>query len=60
MNSKKSFLCEVMIPNDQLMIPRVQSQIDEDGKMMSGSIDTMFPYLSNSDADQINDELAKL
>jgi len=60
MNSKESFLCEVMIPNDQLMIPRVQSQIDENGKMMSGSIDSMFPYLSNSDIDQINDELAKL
>jgi acetolactate synthase-1/2/3 large subunit len=60
MNSKKSFLCEVMIPNEQLMIPRVQSQIDENGKMMSGSIDSMFPYLSDSDADQINDELAKL
>jgi acetolactate synthase-1/2/3 large subunit len=59
MNSKESFLCEVMIPDEQLMIPRVQSQIDENGKMMSDSIDNMFPYLSDCDVDQINDELAK-
>ena len=49
-----------MIPNEQLMIPRVQSQIDENGKMMSGSIDSMFPYLSESDIDQINEELTKV
>ena len=57
MSSDESFVCEIMIPNNQLMIPRVQSQIDENGKIMSGSIDTMYPYLSKSEVSQIDQEL---
>ena len=55
--SKEAVICEIMISSDQLMIPRVQSQRDSNGKIMSGSIDSMFPYLSEDALQELRDEL---
>jgi hypothetical protein len=33
---------------DQLLIPRVQSRRDADGKIVSGSLDAMFPFLEDA------------
>jgi acetolactate synthase-1/2/3 large subunit len=55
--SEGPFLCEIMIPSDQLMIPRVQSKRDSEGRIVSGSIDSMFPYLPASAIQQIEEEL---
>ena len=38
-------LIELNMVRDQLLIPRVQSRIDDTGKIISGSLDTMFPFL---------------
>lgn len=38
-------LIEINMVRDQLMIPRVQSKRDKDGKIISGSLDVMFPFL---------------
>lgn len=38
-------LIEINMVRDQLMIPRVQSGRDKDGKIISGSLDVMFPFL---------------
>ena len=50
-------LCEVMIPPNQLMIPRVQSLRGADGKIVSGSIDQMFPYLPDEVTAQVLEEV---
>jgi acetolactate synthase I/II/III large subunit len=38
-------ICEVMSPEDQLLIPRVASRKMEDGTMKSMPFDDMFPFL---------------
>jgi acetolactate synthase-1/2/3 large subunit len=53
-------LTEVMIPPNQLMIPRVQSMRGDDGKFVSGSIDMMFPYLSGDMKAQVLAEVASV
>lgn len=58
MASDGPVLTEVMIPPNQLMIPRVQSMRGEDGKIVSGSIDVMFPYLPESVIAQVLSEVA--
>lgn len=60
MSSDDPVLTEIIIPPNQLMIPRVQSMRGEDGKIVSGSIDVMFPYLSDSVTQQVMTELASV
>lgn len=38
-------LCEINMNRNQLMIPRVQSEKDENGNIISNSLDKMFPYI---------------
>jgi acetolactate synthase-1/2/3 large subunit len=45
LDKKGPMLIEVNMVRDQLMIPRVQSKRDKDGKIISGSLDVMFPFL---------------
>ncbi len=42
---KGPLLIEVNMVRDQLLIPRVQSKKDKDGKIVSGSLDVMFPFI---------------
>jgi acetolactate synthase-1/2/3 large subunit len=60
MASEGPVLTEVMIPPNQLMIPRVQSTRGEDGKIVSGSIDVMFPYLPEAVTAQVLSEVASV
>lgn len=39
-------LVEVIMPEDQLLVPRVQSSKDENGNILSNSLENMYPYLS--------------
>ncbi len=41
---RRPYLCQVNIPEHQLLIPRVQSQKDANGKIISNKLDNMFPY----------------
>lgn len=45
LNKEGPMLIEINMVRDQLMIPRVQSKRDKDGKIISGSLDVMFPFL---------------
>ena len=47
---------EVNMVRDQLLIPRVQSKKDSEGKIVSGSLDAMFPFLSDSTVEQVRSE----
>jgi acetolactate synthase I/II/III large subunit len=40
-------LIEVNMVRNQLLIPRVQSKKDSEGRIVSGSLDAMFPFLSD-------------
>lgn len=54
------YLCEIAIPSDQLMIPKLQSTKDSTGRFVSSSLDDMFPYLSKETKEQIGEDLKKL
>jgi hypothetical protein len=42
-----------MMNENQLLIPRVQSSKTEDGKIISNSLENMYPYLSEEQMKQI-------
>lgn len=53
LNYKGAVLCEIMMPENQLLIPRVQSSKTEDGKIISNSLENMFPFLSENEMKEI-------
>ena len=48
-----AIICEIMMPEHQLLIPRVQSRKDEDGNIISTSIENMFPFLPDEEIKSI-------
>tara|TARA_B110000046_G_scaffold60550_1_gene67983 strand:- start:113 stop:1594 length:1482 start_codon:yes stop_codon:yes gene_type:complete len=54
MEMKGSFICEIIMPPNQLLIPRVQSMKDKEGNIISPSLDIMFPFLSENEVKNIN------
>ena len=46
LNCEGPVICDVMTPEWQLLIPRVTSEKDADGKLISRSYEDMFPFLS--------------
>lgn len=49
LDTKGPVLCEIMMTENQLLIPRVQSSKDADGKIISNSLENMFPYLKETE-----------
>jgi acetolactate synthase-1/2/3 large subunit len=49
LSSNGSVLCEIMMVENQLLIPRVQSSVDINGNIVSNSLDNMFPYLNDNE-----------
>jgi len=45
LDCEEPILCEINMNQEQLMIPRVQSEKDENGNIISNSLDKMFPYI---------------
>ena len=54
METKGPFICEIIMPPNQLLIPRVQSMKDKEGNIISPSLDIMFPFLSENEVKNIN------
>ena len=46
-------ICEIMMPEHQLLIPRVQSKKDKDGNIISTSLENMFPFLPDKELKQV-------
>ena len=42
-------ICEVMMPVNQLLIPRVQSKKNSKGEIESTSLENMFPFLDDNE-----------
>ena len=53
LNNTGPVLVEVLMPEDQLLIPRVQSSKDANGNILSNSLENMFPYLSTEEMKEI-------
>jgi acetolactate synthase-1/2/3 large subunit len=53
LNETGPVLCEIMMVENQLLIPRVQSSKDKNGKIISNSLENMFPYLSEEEMKKI-------
>jgi len=53
LNTEGPVLCEIRMIENQLLIPRVQSSKDADGKIISNSLENMFPYLSKEEMKEI-------
>jgi acetolactate synthase-1/2/3 large subunit len=53
LNEEGPVLCEIMMTENQLLIPRVQSSKDTNGKIISNSLENMFPYLSDDEMKEI-------
>jgi len=45
LNTDGPILCEVQMVENQLLVPRVQSSKNEDGEIVSNSLENMFPFL---------------
>ena len=46
-------LCEIMMKENQLLIPRLQSQRDSEGNIVSPSLENMFPFLEENELKKI-------
>jgi acetolactate synthase-1/2/3 large subunit len=53
LRQKGPTFCEIKMVENQLLIPRVQSSKDADGKIISNSLENMFPYLSEEEMKKI-------
>jgi acetolactate synthase-1/2/3 large subunit len=53
LRQKGPTFCEIKMVENQLLIPRVQSSKDENGKIISNSLENMFPYLSEEEMKEI-------
>jgi acetolactate synthase-1/2/3 large subunit len=51
--TKGPVLCEISMIENQLLIPRVQSSKDKNGKIVSNSLENMFPYLNEEEMKKI-------
>ena len=60
LSSSGSGLYEITLPKSQTMKPRVRSKKTEDGKITSGSIDMMWPFLSDTETLDINNDLKSI
>jgi len=57
LSSINSGLYEITLPKNQNMKPRVRSKKTEDGKITSGSIDVMWPFLGDAENAEIIEDL---
>ena len=53
LNQEGPTFCEIKMVENQLLIPRVQSSKDTEGKIISNSLENMFPYLSEEEIKEI-------
>lgn len=53
LNYDGAIICEILMPEHQLLIPRVQSKKDENGNIISNSLENMFPFLSDDEIKKI-------
>lgn len=59
-NYEGPVLCEIMMVENQLLIPRVQSKKDDQGNIKSTTLDDMFPHLSDEEKQSIKKEVSKI
>jgi acetolactate synthase-1/2/3 large subunit len=53
LNENGPVLCEIMMTENQLLIPRVQSSKNDKGEIVSNSLENMFPFLNSEEIKNI-------
>jgi acetolactate synthase-1/2/3 large subunit len=53
LTSNGPVLCEIMMVENQLLVPRVQSSKNENGEIISNSLENMFPFLPENEVKNI-------
>jgi acetolactate synthase-1/2/3 large subunit len=53
LNENGPVLCEIMMTENQLLIPRVQSSKNNKGEIVSNSLENMFPFLNSEEMKNI-------
>jgi acetolactate synthase-1/2/3 large subunit len=53
LNLNGPVLCEIMMVENQLLIPRVQSSKNKNGEIISNSLENMFPFLPEDEMKKI-------
>lgn len=53
LNENGPVLCEIMMTENQLLIPRVQSSKNDKGEIVSNSLENMFPFLNSEEMKNI-------
>ena len=60
LNSNKAVICEVMMPPMQDLVPRVQTQMNEDGTFEPAMLDNMYPFISKDRIKMIRQRLLSI
>ena len=60
LNTKGPVLCEIMMVENQLLVPRVQSRKDSLGNIVSTSLEDMYPHLDEDEMNQIKEKVESL
>ena len=60
LNTDGPVLCEIMMVENQLLIPRVQSRKDSLGNIISTSLEDMYPHLDEAEMNQIKEKVERL
>ena len=45
LNSKGPYLCEIIMPPNQELIPKLKTKVDANGKLVSTPLEDMYPFL---------------
>ncbi len=53
LNSKKAVVCEILTPPMQELVPRVQTQMNNDGTFQPALLDNMYPFLGLQKVNEI-------
>jgi len=53
LNTEGPVLCEILMVENQLLMPRVQSRKDSEGNIVSTSLEDMFPHLDPTEVKEI-------
>ena len=53
LNSKKAVVCEILTPPMQELVPRVQTQMNNDGTFQPALLDNMYPFLGVQKVNEI-------
>ena len=53
LNSKSAVICEILVDQDQMTLPKVSNKKDEDGQFHSLPMEDLYPFLERKEYNEI-------